>query len=143
MGWCVHRFHPLDKSPPCGPWALPPGSVPCASCQSVLITESWHRALPVWGYSSIADLYILRDTVQWAEWAFLLGGCLVEDRGGQGSVCAEQMHQALMWWPRACPPSSVAPHGSDRTLQKVLEMIRPAFLHYPPSNEMQHLLYIL
>lgn len=140
---CVRCFHPLDQTLPCGPWASLPGSVPYASCLSVLIAKGWHQALPVWGYSSIAALYFLRFIVRWAEWAFLLGGCLGEDCRGPGSVCAKQMHQALMWRPQACPPSSVAPHGSDVTLQKVLEMIRPAFLHYPPFNERQHLLYIL
>ena len=136
-------FPPLDKTPPCGLWASLPGSVPCASCQSVLIAKGWHRALPVWGYLSTTALYLLGFIVRWAEWALLLDGCLGEDCRGPGSVCAKQMRQALMWWPQACPPSSVAPRGSDVTLQKVLEMIPPAFLHYPPFSERQHLLYIL
>lgn len=44
--------------------------------------------IPVRGYSSIAALYVLSNTVQWAEWAFLLSGHLEEDFGGPGvGVC--------------------------------------------------------
>ena len=81
---CVRCFHPLDKTPPCGLWASLPGSVPCASCQSVLIAKGRHRALPVWGYLSITALYRLGFIVRWAERAFLWDGCLGEDCGAQG-----------------------------------------------------------
>ena len=126
-------------------WSLGLTAWQCPLCQ---LPECPHRQGPAPGTSSLGLFKYHCFVPSWVHCAVGRAGISVGwvsggGLRGPGWVCAKRTHQALMWWPQACPPSSTAPHGSDVTLQKVLERTRPACLHYPPFNERQHLLYIL